>query len=304
MGTKGSLSQVAEIAEFSAARVRRSTAWIVWGAAFIVLGLVCAMYAAVLAKLANDWWNDPNFSHGFFVPLFSTFLLWNQRKQLRAIPVKGSWGGLVIIAAALVLLILGIFGSDLFTARVSFILLLAGLTICFLGWAQFRAVIFPWFFLFFMVPLPAIIFNQITFPLQLLASKLASTCLPILGVPVLRQGNVIGLPAMPLEVAEACSGIRSLISLVTLAVAYGYFVEKSIPRRVVLALAALPIAVAANAIRIVGTGLLVQYWDPDKAMGFFHEFTGWVIFVLSIIFLTLTRGALGLLLNKKNPQTA
>ena len=132
------------------------------------------------------------------------------------------------------------------------------------------------------VPLPAIIYNQITFPLQILASKAASAILPIFGVPVLREGNVIVLPAMRLEVAEACSGIRSLVSLFTLAVFYGYFLDKSVMRRTILALSSIPIAIGANAIRIVGTGLCVQYWDPDKAMGFFHEFSGWVVFLVSL----------------------
>jgi exosortase len=111
--------------------------------------------------------------------------------------------------------------------------------------------------------------------------------LPLLGVPVLREGNVINLPAMPLEVVEACSGIRSLLSLVTLAIIYGYLVETRTWVRVVLALAAIPIAVAANSLRIVGTGLLVQYWDPDKAEGFFHTFSGWLIFVVALAMLVL-----------------
>jgi exosortase len=126
------------------------------------------------------------------------------------------------------------------------------------------------------------VFNQITFPLQILASELASFLLPIFGVPVLREGNVIQLPAMPLEVAEACSGIRSLMSLTTLAIVYGFFLETKTWPRVWLALSAIPIAVAANAFRIVGTGLMVQHWDPEKALGFFHEFSGWVIFIVSL----------------------
>ncbi len=144
------------------------------------------------------------------------------------------------------------------------------------------------------IPLPAIIFNQITFPLQILASKLASALLPLFGVPVLREGNVIELPLMKLEVAEACSGIRSLMSLFTLAVFYGYFLEKSNWRRVALALASIPIAIAANAVRILGTGLCVQYWDPDKALGFFHEFSGWVIFLVSLACLYLVHRAMSL----------
>jgi exosortase len=150
-----------------------------------------------------------------------------------------------------------------------------------------RALRFPLLVLILAIPFPAIVFNQITFPLQLLASKIASDVLPLLGVPTLHEGNVIELPIMKLEVAEACSGIRSLMSLFTLAVFYGYFLERSNGRRLVLALASIPIAVAANVVRIVGTGLCVQYWDPEKALGFFHEFSGWVMFVISLACLYL-----------------
>jgi exosortase len=141
-----------------------------------------------------------------------------------------------------------------------------------------------------MIPIPAIVFNQITFPLQLLASKVASTILPVLGVPTLREGNIIVLPAMPLEVADACSGIRSLMSLATLAAIYGYLTEGRIWVRVLLGVASLPVAVAANSMRVVVTGLLVQYWDPDKAQGFFHEFQGWLMFVVSLAMLYALHG--------------
>jgi exosortase len=136
-----------------------------------------------------------------------------------------------------------------------------------------------------MIPIPAIVFSQITLPLQMLASKLAAGTLPICGVPVLREGNIINLPAMPLEVAQACSGIRSLMSLMTLAIMYGYLVESRVWVRVALAVASIPIAVAANGLRIVGTGLIVQYWDPEKAEGFFHLFSGWLVFVFSLLML-------------------
>jgi exosortase len=150
------------------------------------------------------------------------------------------------------------------------------------------------------IPFPAIVFNQITFPLQLLASRMASMILPLLGVPVLQEGNVIELPVMKLEVAEACSGIRSLMSLFTLAIFYGYFLERTTRRRVILALASIPIAVAANVARIVGTGLCVQYWDPVKALGFFHEFSGWVMFVISLACLYLIHR----LMNLVSPKPA
>jgi exosortase len=156
---------------------------------------------------------------------------------------------------------------------------------------MFRAVLFPLSFLVLMVPIPAIVFSQITLPLQILASKLSAWALPVFGVPVLREGNIINLPAMPLEVAQACSGIRSLMSLTTLAIMYGYLMEQRTWVRVALAVASVPIAVAANGLRIVGTGLIVQYWDPDKAEGFFHIFSGWLVFIVSLLMLfALHRG--------------
>jgi exosortase len=175
------------------------------------------------------------------------------------------------------------------------LLAIAGLVVLGYGWNYMRAILFPWLFLLLMIPIPAIVFNQITFPLQLLASRAAAHTLPLLGVPVLREGNIIQLPAMALEVAEACSGIRSLMSLTTLAIIYGYLMEPRTSFRVLLAVASIPIAVIANSLRIIGTGLLVQYWDPDKAQGFFHAFSGWLIFVVSLILLFLLHRALQVL---------
>jgi exosortase len=253
----------------------------------IISGLLLWMYVPTLAHLVAQWWRDPNFSHGFFVPLFSVFVIWQERSRLAALSLRPSWSGLLFLAFGLCVLILGQMGAELFLSRLSLLIVLAGLIILFLGWTFFRALLFPWAFLLLMIPIPAIVFNQITFPLQLLASKVASTTLPWMGVPVLREGNVIMLPAMALEVAEACSGIRSLMSLMTLAVIYGYLMERRVSVRWLLAIASIPIAVAANSFRIVGTGLLVQYWDPEKAQGFFHEFSGWLIFVISLVMLYL-----------------
>jgi exosortase len=180
--------------------------------------------------------------------------------------------------------------------------LATGIIIFLRGWVTLRAVLFPLIFLVLMIPIPAIVFAQITFPLQILASKLSAWLLPLLGVPVFREGNVINLPAMPLEVAEACSGIRSLLSLTTLAIMYGYLLEKRIGIRVLLGLASIPIAVAANGLRIVGTGLLVQYWDPDKAEGFFHAFSGWLIFVVSLLMLFVFHRFIGAITKKNEAQ--
>ena len=251
----------------------------------VLLTLTGWLYHSILTSLAHQWWTDPNFSHGVFVPPFVAFVIWRERNQLARIPVKPSWTGLPIIVLALGTLLAGVFGAELFLSRSSLILLAGGCVVHFAGWRYFRALLLPWLFLFLMIPIPAIVFNQITLPLQFFASETAADILRLLGVPVLREGNVIVLPRMPLEVAEACSGIRSLMSLGTMAIIYGYFADSSVWRRVVLALMAIPVSVAANALRIVGTGLTVQYWDPDKALGFFHEFSGWLIFVVSLIML-------------------
>ncbi len=251
-----------------------------------VLGiLILWLYSTTLMHLIGQWRTDPNFSHGFFVPLFSAFVIWQERDRLAGISRQPSWSGLMALVTGLAVLVVGRLGAELFLDRASLLLVLAGVIILFLGSNFFRAVLFPWAFLLLMIPIPTIVFNEITFPLQLLASRVAATVLPILGVPVLRQGNVINLPAMPLEVAEACSGIRSLLSLLTLAVIYGYLTEKRLWVRWVLAIASVPITVLANDVRIVGTGLLVQYWDPEAAQGYFHASWGFIIFIISLLML-------------------
>jgi exosortase len=266
-----------------------------WVPLAIIVLLLGILYYKVFAKLVFDWYDLPDYSHGFLVPFFSLFLIWDNRVKIRQTPIKPSWAGLPFVILGLLVLVLGIYGADLFLSRISFLILLSGLIWTFFGSTMLKTVSFPICVLLLAIPFPAIVFNQITFPLQLFASRVASTVLPWLGVPVLQEGNVINLPIMPLEVAEACSGIRSLMSLFTLSLFYGYFLERTTLPRVILTLASIPIAVAANAARIVGTGLCVQYWDPDKALGFFHEFSGWVIFVVSLTLLFLLHRLLRLI---------
>nr|WP_213804111.1 exosortase/archaeosortase family protein [Granulicella sp. dw_53] len=265
-----------------------------WLPVAVLVLLLIAVYFRIAGKLVFDWYDIPDYSHGFLVPLFSIYIMWENREVLRNTSVRPSWSGLPLVLLGLAIVILGVFGADLFLSRISFLILTAGLIWTFLGMEMLKALRFPLLTLLLAIPFPEIVFNKITFPLQLLASDLASSVLPIFGVPVLHEGNVIELPVMKLEVAEACSGIRSLMSLFTLAIFYGYFLEKTVWRRVILALASVPIAVAANAARIVGTGLCVQYWNPDKAMGFFHEFSGWVMFVISLCFLYLVHRLMNL----------
>ncbi|MDP9038259.1 MAG: exosortase/archaeosortase family protein [Acidobacteriota bacterium] len=253
-----------------------------WVPALIVGLLLVVLYAHIAVKLVRDWYDIPDFSHGFLIPFFVAFLVWDKRREIAETRWQPSWGGVPLVVLGLCELLIGIFGADLFLQRTSFVLLVSGLVWTLIGRPMVRTVKFPLLVLLLAIPLPTVVFNQITFPLQLLASRFASELLPLAGVPVLREGNVIQLPVMQLEVAEACSGIRSLMSLFTVAVIYGYFLERGRWRRVLLALAALPIAVAANVARIFGTGLCVQYWDPAKATGFFHEFSGWLMFLVSL----------------------
>ena len=247
-----------------------------------LLALVILLYARIGLKLMRDWYEFPDSSHGMLIPFFVLFLLWDKRALLREIPIRTTWPGISLVVVGLFVLMVGIFGADLFLSRTSFLLVTAGIVWCLYGWRMLSELKFVLFVALLGIPLPTLILNHITFPLQLLSSNVASRLLPLAGVPVLQEGNIIQLPAMQLEVAEACSGIRSLMSLFTVAVIYGYFIERQTSRRVTLALASIPIAVVANSARIFGTGLCVQYWDPEKAMGFFHEFSGWLIFLVSL----------------------
>lgn len=289
LGNVPQLDHVEQIDEATARLGSRVWPWAVLGVLLVVL------YAAIVKRLVHQWWVDPNFSHGFFVPLFSLFLVWKDRERLRKLEAQPSWWGLAVIAFGLIALVVGVLGAELLMSRCSLLFVIAGLIIYFRGWQNFRAVFFPWAFLFFMIPLPDLIMNHITIPLQFVSSDLATWLLRVAGVPVLQNGNVIQLPNMALDVVEACSGIRSLISLGVLAIIYGYLLEPSYSIRGLLVAAAVPIAVLANGLRIMGTGLTGLYWEPSKAQGFFHEFSGWVIFLTSLVTLYIVHKLLRLL---------
>ncbi len=257
-----------------------------WLGAGLLCALLLVLYFRIGTKLVTDWATLTDFSHGFLIPFFIAYVLWNKADQIRSTPLRPTWAGLLPVAAGVALLLVGVYGADLFLSRISFVLVVTGLVWTFAGSAMLRVLRLPLAAMLLAIPLPAIVFNQLTLPLQLLASSVASAILPLAGVPVLREGNIIQLPTMQLEVAEACSGIRSLLSLFTCAVIFGYLAETHLSRRLLLMLASLPIAIVANVIRIVGTGVCVQYWNPARALGFFHEFSGWLMFVVSLLCLT------------------
>jgi exosortase len=257
-----------------------------WWQPGILFLLTTWLYAPIVSHLAVQWWQDPNYIHGFFVPAFSLLLLWEDRARLAALPLKPSWSGLVILLFALFALAVGHLSSELFLPRISLLLLISGMVVFLAGWEYLLAVSFPLTFMVLMVP-SSTIFNHITFPLQILASKTASFLLTLAGVSVVREGNILLLSSARLEVAEACSGIQSLFSLVTLAIVYGYLVETKIGMRILIALAAVPISILANALRISVTGLVLQHWGIERAQGSFHIFSGWLIFMSSLAMLFL-----------------
>ena len=240
------------------------------------------LYSPLLLRLAHQWWQDPNYTHGFFVPVFSLFLIWEGRAKLATLRIQPSWWGLVMLAFALMALVLGTISSGFFLSRVSLLLLICGMVVFLAGWKHLAAISFPLAFLILMIPSSTLV-AQITFPLQILASKIATLLLTGVGVSAVREGNIILLPTARLEVAEACSGIRSLFSLITLTVIYGYLAETRTGVRVLLALIAVPVSILANALRIAVTGLVVEYWGVEGAQGALHLLSGWLVFASSLL---------------------
>jgi exosortase len=251
----------------------------------LMAGCFAFLYRSVIGNLVHDWYIDDNYSHGFLIVPITFYFVWERRARLREAARKPSAWGLAIVLGSMTVLLAGILGSELFLTRISILGTIAGTIMFLYGWNHLRILLFPIAFLILMIPIPAIIFNQIAFPLQLLASRFGEGALLLAQIPVLREGNVIHLANTSLEVAEACSGIRSLVSLLTLGIVFGYFTDSRIWIRITLIVGTIPIAIAANGIRVAGTGIAAHYYGPEAAEGFFHSFSGWIIFVAAFIML-------------------
>jgi len=247
-------------------------------------GLLLACYGPMLYWLVRQWAIDEDMGHGFFAPAIAGYIVWQRRAELsRMKPEPNNWGLLIILWSATQLM-LGTLGAEMFLARTSFLIALVGVVLYLCGWKILKAVAFPLSLLLFMFPLPAIIYARITLPLQLFASQVAEVILGWLGIPVLRDGNVLELASQKLSVVEACSGIRSLLSLSFLSLTYAYFFDRKVWMRWVLLVATIPIAIAANAIRVTLTGVLSEI-RTDLAQGFFHTLEGWVLFLVALVLL-------------------
>ena len=244
----------------------------------VLLGVV---YFPVLRHLVRQCYYDPDMGHAFFVPVIAGYIVWQRREELAAVETKPDWRGLILVIWGGIQLTLATLGAELFTSRLALIVTLVGLVWTAGGSVMLKKLAFPLFLLLFMIPIPQVIYNSLTFKLQLQASRLAEDALTLLQVPVAREGNVLELPNQKLSVVEACSGIRSLLSLTFLSLVYGYFFEKKTWVRVVLFLSTIPIATFANASRVTITGLMTQI-KAELAEGFFHEAQGWVIFMVGL----------------------
>ena len=247
-----------------------------------LVAALAATYWSIGAGLIRQWGTDDNYSHGFLIVPLALFFAWQRRDRLVAVAPAPDWRGLLLVGGGLLLLATGVAGAELFLSRISVVPVLAGMVLFLLGRAHLRVLAFPIAFLALMVPLPAIVFNQIAFPLQLLASTAGEMTLRGLGVPVLREGNMLELAALRLEVAEACSGIRSLVALLAVALTCGQLGGYSTARLWLLALATAPVAVVANAARVAGTGVAAHYYGAAAAEGFLHTASGALVFVVAL----------------------
>ncbi len=253
---------------------------------WIVLGLFVLLYLPVFIGLVEAWYHDDNYSHGFLVPLISGFFLWKKRKKLaEVISPGGDIIGLVLILAGMGIFILANAAAEYFTLRVSLVITLYGLVWYLLGRKFAQLTWFEFAFLLFMIPLPYVVYYSMTFPMQLFASKVTAKILNIIGLSAMRQGNIIHLPGYSLEVAEACSGLRSLVSLLALGAVYARVTQKDLPRQIILFISTVPIAIAANIFRILFTAIGAYTVSRELAEDFLHELSGMMVFVVSFIML-------------------
>jgi len=253
---------------------------------YILLCFIVLFNIPVFIDLIKDWIRDDNYSHGFLIIPVSIFLFYRRRNELVFPSIKSNQG-IVLLILGSIGFIFGIAASEYFTTRFSLVLMVTGLSLYYLGKNNFKKVWFSFFFLLFMIPIPAIIYYSATLPMQLFASKITDNLLHFIGVPSLRQGNIIYLPYYILEVTEACSGLRSLTTLMALGAFYGYLTMPGKIRPVILFFAAIPIAIIANVVRLYFTAIGAYAISPKLAEDFLHEFSGMLVFVTALIIIII-----------------
>ena len=258
--------------------------------AFVLL--LGAVYHSIVHEMVLDWAKDDNYSHGFLVPLIAGYLGYMRKDELLAAEVRPSNAGLGVVALGLLLLFLGWLGTEYFTMRSSMVLIMAGAVLYLLGWKIFKILLAPLAYLLLMVPIPYIIYDAAAFPLKLFVTKVSVISMKALGVVVLQEGNILMFPNITLEVADACSGLRSIMSLLALGAAYALVFFSRSRDRAILILSTLPIAVFTNCLRVIATGILAQYFGSAAAEGFFHEFAGLSVFAGAVVMFVALGAAL------------
>jgi len=266
--------------------------------------LALVIFAPILYYMVLHWRASQDYSHGFLVAPLAAYFAWERRGKLRRAPVDPSWWGVVPLALGALALTVGRLGVELMAMRVAFVFTLNGLVLLLLGRPMYRILAFPLIFLFMMVPLPQSLVNVVAFPLQLLAADLAVSAMQLFGMPVLREGNVIHLPSTQLFVAEACSGLRSLMALGTLGVVFAYFFRKHWVDRIIIVMSTIPIAVIVNSFRVGLTSALTLRFGPGMAEGVIHQTEGFFTFGLAFALLLLEAWILSLLLPRTRAKTA
>ncbi|TGU70462.1 exosortase/archaeosortase family protein [Geomonas terrae] len=261
----------------------------------LLLGLWFLVFYPVVPEMVRDWAGHSDNNHGFLVPLIALYLIWQKKDELLSAEIDSSKWGAVVLVAGLAVFLLSFAGGVAFPARVAMVLSLFGLLWFCTGSAWGRILAFPVLFLLFMVPVPVSVIGLVSMPLQLMATKVSAKLIEHCSIPVYREGNMLFFVGTQLEVAEACSGVRSIMSLTMLGTIFAYMSQATWKRRVVMVLAAVPIAMTANIIRITGTGILAHFFGDKVARGFLHEFSGIIVFVFGLAVL----GGLYKLLNRK-----
>jgi exosortase len=257
-----------------------------WRQSLVVLtiGSLLVCYSHTLRGMVEQWSNDEDMSHGFLVPIVALWIVWRERERWRGLPVEPNWWGFGLLAAAAGLHLAGVLGVGLFASAVAFLLSVAGIVLCLGGSAWLRAFALPLLLSIFMLPKLALVYNQVTLPLQLLASRIAAGILAVAGIGVIREGNILDVGGHRVAVLEACNGVRYLLSLGFMAVVFAYVSDSAPWMRLALLAAAIPIAILANAARVA-----VVSWLPSLEAGVPHAVSGWLIFLLCLATLMLFR---------------
>jgi len=265
------------------------------GVALLGFPLVLGVLSFPLWEMtAQEWFRTGNeaYTHAPLMPLIALYFIWDWRAELARLPIQFSWSGFIYFLFGALIFVAGKVGADRFTGQMAIATLLIGLVWMHFGNVITKRIVFPISLLYLMIPLPGIIYRNLSFDLQILSSKLSVGFMQLFALPVHREGNVIDLSYTQLEVAEACSGITSLVSLVTVGWIFAYIAQKRFWPRAVLVASAIPIAMLMNAFRIAGTGMLAHFWSVKAAEGFFHSFAGWIVFMAAFVILLAENGVI------------